>query len=475
MSQTNIIDVQRITQEVWAIINALPHREAIKEGDARHWVDDVVGRYGELAKWHAIRAGGFGGSQIGALVRNFFGQRADHGASARKIVGGALLREVPDEPTGPMQRGIAMEPAHRDWFMRKYGAHRDVKGFEKLSKSVGPRPWMRYSPDELAFMPNPVVSGDDTLNRWLGDYKAPGEVEESESVAFQYVSQLHMGRLVCIHNGLEVHGMILSQLNWREWSLKDDIIHHMPELDQMIIQAGDHYWNDYVLRSEVPSFIKKARLEDASELVKSISQDSFRLARLKAMAKVLKDQIDPLQASIVEKAAVYRFGGASLTVADSMKISAVGQFDEEKVRAAFPAEVLAKIPVKKPSSSTYDVDALVARARATLGEGEKMNQFYAPGKMDSNALYQAAADLGLDADDLLTEQIRMAVSPSVDVDVRAFLEREFPELVCPAEPSPLVEEIKALPVVAMNDELGGAQENREGQHESRHVPRLVHA
>ena len=145
------ISREQITDKVWQIINGLPQREAIVEGDARHWVAEVVERYDDLSIWHAIRAGGFGGSQIGALVRNHCGQRADHQQSAHDIVEGALLRRLPDEPNGQMRRGVAMEPQHRQWFYEKHGAVRDTKGFETLSKNTGPRPWMRYSPDDLVF------------------------------------------------------------------------------------------------------------------------------------------------------------------------------------------------------------------------------------------------------------------------------------------------------------------------------------
>lgn len=483
---------QRIAREVWAIINALPHREAIREGDARQWVDTVVGTYGELAKWHATRAGGFGGSQIGALVRNFHGQRADHMASARKIVEGTLLRSVPDEPNGQMQRGIDMEPSHRKWFLRKYGAHRDEKGLEILSKSTGMRPWMRYSPDELAFMPSPIDSSNDEMQRWLGDYKAPTEVEKKDKVSFQYVAQLHMGRLVCEHNGLKIDGMILSQFDWGSWSLKDDVIPYIPELDQMIIQAGDHYW-DYVMRGELPPYILKERLENSKEIADALAEDAFRLSRIKSMGKVFTDAAEDLQKRMVERLQGLHFGSSALSIANSLKVTAVPVLDDEKVLELVPEEILENIPTKE-NKSRYDTDKLLARVRETMRPGEKLKQFLAVGNMDAEALYQAAADAGIDAEALMKEQLRVSIDPTVAAEAQKFLFREFASLL---EAPAAVEKVDAKEIVAslqvraqpaalpmsVDQGLGDVlpagdasqQENREGQHESRHVPRLISA
>lgn len=458
MSQpaNNAAAVEQITKEVWAIVDRLPQRAAIKEGDARHWVREVVAQHGDLAKWHATRAGGFGGSQIGALVRNFHGQRADHEQSARKIVAGALLAEIPEESTGHMRRGVAMEASHREWFMKKYGAHRDAKGFEILSKSTGMRQWMRYSPDELAYMHNPSSTVEGGLERWLGDYKAPSEVDQSDKVAFQYVCQLHMGRLVCEHNGVHIDGMILSQFDWKNWSLKDDVISYIPELDQLILEAGDHYW-EFVLRGELPQYVRKARLEDAKGLTDKISDDAFRLARLNALSKVFATEAEKLKEKVVGAASEYRFGGSSLSVAGSLKITAAQVFDQEAVVKAVPEEILASVPIKKASASRYDVDKLRERVKAALADGEKMNQFYAVGSMEATPLYEALCNAGIDADSLMVEQVRVTTDPSVTADVLAFVRREFPDLIS----KPEAEE--------------ASPENREGQHEPRHVPRFLTA
>lgn len=430
MSENVIIKPERrleLEARVRALVDALPQREAILEGDANNWIAEVVAEHGELAIWHAIRARGFGGSQIGTLVRNYLGQRADHEASAHDIVAGTLLRKIPEEPTGHMSRGIAMESEHRKWFYRKYGAQRNERDFTILSKGVGPRVWMRYSPDELAQMADPRGTTN-VIQNWLGDYKAPSKVDHAGGVAFQYVCQLHMGRMVCAHNGVQIDGMVLSQFDWQNWALKDDVIEHNPDLEPLITAAGDQYW-DCVMRGEVPPYVYKSRLDDAKDLVEQINDDAFRLSRLKSLGKELSDAADAIQVSMIEKASQYRFGGSKLNVEGNLSISATSVFDENLVRSHLTPEIVAGLPLKKASSSSFDQDKLLERVRATLQPGEKISSFYAPGKFETEPLYQALLDAGVDADSLMKEQLRVSIASAVKKDAESYVQREFAELL----------------------------------------------
>lgn len=442
-------DRDEITRKVWQIVNGLPQREAILEGDARHWVGEVVGEYGELAIWHATRAGGFGGSQIGALVRNHVGQRADHEQSAHAIVEGALLRRLPDEPNCHMRRGIAMEPMHRPQFYAKYGAVRDDKGFATLSKSVGLRPWMRYSPDDLVFMPQ---GGALRAGRWLIDFKAPSLADQSERVSFQYVCQLHMGRLVCEHNGVPINGLLLSQFDWANWQLKDDQVGYLPQLDDMIIAAGDHYW-EYVLRGEVPPYVRRPKL-DPDAFGADVRDAAMRMARLKALQTAIEKHVEELDKTVKEALSKHQFGGSALAL-NGITFTAVPKPDMEKIRAAVPAEVLATVPLKK-GKRRYDEDAMAGKLTEL---GQNLAQFALPGNMDNEALYAALCDAGLDADALMGEQIRGTVDKKLGEEVNAWLTREFADLLQPQSQA--------------DGEVDGSTNDRDGHETQRSVPRSV--
>lgn len=441
------IDREQITRTVWQIIDGLPQREAIVEGDARHWVAAVVEGYGDLAVWHAIRAGGFGGSQIGALVRNHAGQKADHDQSAHDIVEGALLRRLPDEPNGQMRRGVAMEPQHRVWFYQKYGAERDVEGFAILSKNTGPRAWMRYSPDDLVRMPAGAAG---TRPRFLIDFKAPTQVDQGESVSFQYCCQLHMGRLVCEHNGVAIDGLMLSQFDWGNWQLKDDEVPYLAQLDELIVAAGDHYWS-YVLRGEVPPYVRRPKL-DADAFPEEVRDTAMRLARMKALANVMAKKVDLLESQVKPALEKFQFGTSSLAL-NGITYTALLKPDVEKIQQVVAADVLERVPLQA-GKKRYDEEKLVRKLKDL---GVNVAEFTQPNCMNNEALYAALCDHGYDADSLMKEQLRGTLDKKLVEEADAWVEREFADLILP-------------PSEAAGD-AGGSQNDRDGQEAQRQVPR----
>jgi hypothetical protein len=477
--QTTNIDTKAITEKVWAIVNALPHREAILESDARFWVDEVVQKYGDLAIWHATRAGGFGGSQIGALVRNRLGERADHGQSARDIVAGSLLRKLPDDPNGPMRRGVAMEPQHRRWFQEKYAARRDADGFKTLSQSVGKRQWMRYSPDDLVFIPqhdeqNNVVGH----KRTLVDYKAPSSIDASARVSFQYVCQLHMGRIVCESNGVPIDEMMLSQFDWANWELKDDQVPHVAELDGLIEDAGDHYWA-FVQRGELPDYIRKPRLEGEDKLRESLGHQSLKMARLRSIVSAAEKHIEAFEGLIKPEVAKFRLGGSKVQL-EGIAYTASPKFAGDEVAKHLPVEIINALPLQKRSSSAYDSDAMLKKLKSLDVD---VKQFIKPGNLDPESLYDALVAHGADADALMTEQLSGRVDKKLSADVMAWFEREFSDLLPDAPGAPAAQESADLladgpqaGTQTAGSVFGQPQEMvAEGQVMPRHVPRPVSA
>ncbi len=450
----NIKDAE-ITRTVWQKIDALPQRECILESDARAWVSEVVAKYGDLAIWHASRAGGFGGSQIGALVKNFLGERADHEASAHDIVAGALLRKIPDNSNGHMRRGIAMEPQHRIWFHEKYNSTRDEVGFKALSKSVGQRQWMRYSPDDLAFM---NIEGQ--KRRILIDYKAPSEVEQVESVAFQYSCQLHMGRMVLEHNGFSVDGLMLSQFDWKNWSLKDDMVPYNAELDGLILKAGDHFW-DFVMRGEVPPYVRKARLADEEQLRAQIGPAALKMARLKALATTINRHIETFESQIKPVIAQYRLGRDKV-VLDGISYTASPVFDSTSVLEKLPVAVYDAIPLKGNATKSYDEKAML---KALKDANIDVKQFAKPASKDGDALFDALVAHGVDAEALVAEQLKGTVDKKLSAEVGNWFDREFQDFLPTAESAN----------VAEAEGADAASDGREAIEVSSYAPRPVPA
>jgi hypothetical protein len=450
-------DIQRLRRVVRAKVDALPQRAVINEHDARFWVEEVVDKYGELALWHAARAAGFGGSQIGALVRNHLGLRADH-SSAHDIVEGALLRRIPDEPNEHMARGVWAEPHHRELFYAKWTARRDEEGFKRLSESTGVRPWMRYSPDELCFMPGAVLGVARPWVRVLADFKAP---TEAGAVNFEYQCQLGMGSAICKHVGVVIDALMLSQLDWAHFPMRDEWVAMDEELERHIILAGDHYWNEFVMKGMVPPYVLKPRLDPSGDIVQQVMQSLTDLSKLKALATYVGKRVEELEEQVKPKLAELRFGGAKLQVG-GISYFAIQEIDMSQVRESLPEEVLAAVPLKKESSKRCDEDLLVAALKQAV-PGINLRPFLKLGNLDGEALHAVLREHGHDPDAMVKEKLTSRVDKTVAEQTHVWAEGQVEHLL-------LRGVTRAADLNSVNGLADDEEDDREGQSSLRHVP-----
>ena len=104
-----------------ARLAALPQAAHLPPETRRQWLDHQLERLREESAGSAGRGGslsldrqierlsGFGASEIGVLVGERRGEYSPF-ATAREICAAKLLRALPAPPTGPMQRGVELEP-----------------------------------------------------------------------------------------------------------------------------------------------------------------------------------------------------------------------------------------------------------------------------------------------------------------------------------------------------------------------------
>lgn len=485
----NSADRQAIAARCRQIIDSHQHREVLKEADIRGWIADVVGRFGDMAIWHAVRAGGFGGSEIGVLVKNHAGVRGDHMQSAHDIIEGKLLRRVPDEETSVLARGHDNESRHAEFFWKKYGCQRDQAAFSALSNAQGKHPWMRYSPDEVVLLPasqpNPALGGQ-KLQRWLADYKAPTTVDQSEKVSFQYVCQLHQGAILCAEQGIHLDNLVLSQFDWANWGLKDDQIVYDPELSQQIVVAGDHYW-DMVLRAEVPRYVVRPRFDGEQALREAFGEKAQRLAQMLATQKALAEQTDALKAELREALKDQRMAGTRLALGE-LNISAAVSVDDDKVAEVVPEENFEATYAslrKKGSAATYDSKAMAAKLRE-LGIALKP---FAQLDFDGDKAFGWLLDNGYDPEKFMTESLRMAPAEQLVEQARDLIKHTF----LAQQQEPAVDEAQAvsnhmteaasaasshqfaaLPAAALSSGDDGDPDDREGlDSRERMAPRPV--
>lgn len=422
MPHTQDLNVEALKSRCYDVIDKFHHRAALRDDDIRSWVSSVVESHGEAAIWHANRAGGFGGSDIGVLARNFSGHRADHMNSAHDIVSSKLLKSVPSENTGDLRRGNENEPQHAQKYYDKYSAKRDIDAYNTLTKSQGLRAWMRYSPDDVILMPsaqpNPSLGGM-RAKRFLIDYKAPRRVEEDDSIAFQYACQLHQGAMICNKAGVHLDGLMLSQFDWAGWSLKDDNVPYDPEISKLILVAGDHYFG-YMMRGELPAYMFTPKFEREMEFVEEFGKKTQRLAHISAMGKAFTDESELLAAEIKNSFKDIRLAGKKMVIGD-MTVTAVNMVDHAKINTLLDkADVLALR--KKNVKPDYDTDAMVQKIKDLGGDPEE----FRIDKIDADKAYPVLIEKGFDPEQFMTEQIRFKVAEHLKQAAKELVKISFP-------------------------------------------------
>ncbi|MFZ1643623.1 MAG: YqaJ viral recombinase family protein, partial [Candidatus Contendobacter sp.] len=280
-------------EAVLAQLAALPQAAHLPPEARRQWLDHQferlrdeatagTGRGGSLSLPRQIqRLSGFGASEIGVLVGERRGEYSPF-ATAREICAAKLLRALPAPPTGPMQRGLELEPHTRHLFLRQTGA-RPLPDLRQAVVAHRPRDhgWLLATPDDLVTLNGKML---------VVDYKAPAE--PPTAVSLEHACQLHQAALVAEDRGIRIEGLVLVALNLREWTVDTFLVERDPALDGEILAAGQHYWRDCVLQGELPPWPQRDAASRALALVDlpaaakaALEQVALGYVRLDILAK----------------------------------------------------------------------------------------------------------------------------------------------------------------------------------------------
>lgn len=256
------------------IIDRLPQRRLVPDERILKWIDIMALREPDRLVWHAVRQGGFSGSEVGTLVTNRRGQRA-HFSSARKLVMQKLFMMPPDQPNEHMRRGIETEDLHRIKFMKLWRATRDEQAYDALSNARGRYEFLRYSPDDVVRIER---------QRILVDYKSPNKVEEESEYNFDYQCQINLGADILQKIGLPCSHGLLSRLDWSAWECKGIWVDIDPALQDEIVEAAHFYWTQHLMRGEPPEFVATHKPADYPHAVRE--QIKFLSAKVVAIDEV---------------------------------------------------------------------------------------------------------------------------------------------------------------------------------------------
>jgi hypothetical protein len=438
-----IPSVTHLETQLRKVMDTLAQRDLIERSDADQWIGYMVNVMPQDALWHMIRAGGFGGSEIGGLVRNFLGVRADHDFTAHDCVMGKLLKQTPTPSLDVMARGHAMEPIHASRFYSEYNTARDIAAYEKLKHAQGNLQWMRYSPDDMVYLSRPTAfsqAGEGIIElqgRLLLDYKSPTTVAENSTIAFQYSSQLHQGAILCQEQGIDIAGAMLSQFNWATWSLKNDYVPINPELCDLIKEAGTFYWNEHVMRASVPRYVTRKRMELNDQKKEQWTEVAMQLAQFNSIKTAVEKKSTELREKLLAglQLTEHRLDGQVLMFPGALKISSSSSIDEKKICDAFSDEEVQALRVKEEKTK-YDHDLILNYLRENKID---LKQFKIKTAIDPSLAFAFLESKDVDPDKFMSDSLRFAVLPEVKKQTEDWLADSFEDVSIPHIEDPVQE------------------------------------
>lgn len=231
-----------------SMIEKLPQSRLIPLDRRSDWIERVLMVEPSRAEWHIKRAGGIGGSEIGVLVNGLRGGY-DAFSSPRELVKNKLLHSSPDGGNGHTRRGTSMEPIIKDIFGKKFDCISESKSiYDMRMVRDADLPWLTGNPDDVC-----LIGG----KRYIIDYKCPmpdtlDGYKKQDGVNFNYVTQLHHMRMLADRASINIDGMLLVSLDMREWDVDTRLVQYDKSIEDEIVFAGNHFWNEHVMTGILP-------------------------------------------------------------------------------------------------------------------------------------------------------------------------------------------------------------------------------
>lgn len=307
-------------QELLDQIALLPQAGFIDEDRAKRWIERVLEIDPLRAPWHVARAGGFGGSEMGALVASYEG-RYHPFSSARESVKHKLLLLPPSRPTVDTKRGTELESFIQGRFedgLKREGLtfrHRD--DYQEIIESAPhpDHPWLRASLDGIYEIDGQI---------YIVDFKAPSESvleEYRRTLDFgDYTWQLHHYRKAAEGKGIQVDGLVLAMYDYRQNEVVPFTVAHEPERDATLIEAGTTYWNDFVLRDVIPDLPERP-VAAAVVAPEEIEIAARRFVAAKMVATAAEAEAGSCRVAVERWiAAEGELAGAVVTLGDYMEV-----------------------------------------------------------------------------------------------------------------------------------------------------------
>lgn len=415
-------------------IEELPFAHFLSESRVTEYLKNIQIN-NENAIWHVDRLLGFGASESGSLVADIRNRKRQPGdeyiasfKSARDVVGEKLMYKIP-ETNDAMKRGKRLEPFVAESHIKQlieagHTVKRDTESLQILRASSGAHreyPWLRgKNIDDIL-----IIDG----KRIITDYKVPSQeafasvVNERGGLGYQ--CQMNQYDLYAKDKGVHFDGQALVIFDLYSATTQSIFLSPDYDLQREIIMAGEHYWNDFVMRGRLPNI---ATQYDRVYEPEDIPSDVYEKAAQYVALKTLKDRVselaqeqklqleDMFARNQVSGTVAFELGGVTATSKQVLTLNAVA-LEEEAERLGIPLskyEVKGKVSYKRLYNKIEKLaekdDSIYLGQLASIEQSSSVRQ---AGKSKAGyALYQAVAS---EADEALKPAVRQLTQSQMSV------------------------------------------------------------
>lgn len=296
ISHTN---TKEIIAKALEAVEKLPYSDYLTKDRVSDYLRNVL-QSGENVVWHINRLYGFGASEIGSLVADVRNRNRQPGdeyeatfKSARQVISEKLMYKL-SESDEKMLRGKKMEPLIAELFINQlreagHTVERADDVLDKLKKSDGVHseyPWLKgKNIDDAFYIDGKLI---------LVDYKAPSTDAFANLVAEQgglsYQAQLNQYDLYAKDKGIHFDGLCLVPFDYYTANTSPIFLDCDGDLQKEILQAGDLYWNEYVLQGRLPSIpTMYDEVFDPESVPEDVYKKAAQFASLKAFEQVVSE------------------------------------------------------------------------------------------------------------------------------------------------------------------------------------------
>lgn len=411
-------DLKALYDEVSRVIDSLPQRSVISDEVADRWINGVIRMDPTRAVWHAKRAGGLGGSEIGELLLEEFGEPT-YLQDAESIVRSKLLLELPHLPNYAMRRGTALEGFVEQLYLQRTGTQPilDRPDIAAAFEGAHPEhPFIRGNPDQVVVNPKGQIV--------IPDFKVRGDLDWASKLNLVNIAQCHWyGMLLERGSGnapayyslaeldlpaavadqmMRVYGnpqasaeekheltahMIetINKLNMPGFGLRVTAFDRNPDLEKALIEVGSKFWNEHVLTGKPYQKIGHPLKEHVPvELAEQVQVLLNQQLRNRLHERVASEEAKATQGKIGTLLGEYDFR--------SWPISTPGISYSQTSRVNYKAAVDSLLADGVPRESLYKAKSAklsIEKAMATLEEHGLLNDSLFEYDIDQTAVKKA--------------------------------------------------------------------------------------